>query len=56
MKDVFKIKNHQYDFPRDVRLRCRNVNTVLCRTKTIASLGVPKLEFCTYEFEMFKIS
>ena len=29
MKDAFKIKNHQYDFRRYVRLQRRNLNTVL---------------------------
>ena len=29
MKHVFEIKNHKYNFQRDVRLQCRNVNTVL---------------------------
>ena len=39
MKDVFEIKKYQYNFRRDVRLQRRNVNTVLYRTETIASLG-----------------
>ena len=39
MKDVFKIKNHQYNFPKDVCLQRRNVNTFLHVTETkIASL------------------
>ena len=42
MKDVFEIKNHQYNFRRDVHLQCGNVNvnTVLYGTETISSLGV----------------
>ena len=32
MKDVFQIKNHQYNFRKDVRLQRRNVNTVLYGT------------------------
>ena len=40
MNDEFEIKNHQYNFQRDVRLQRRNVNTVLYGTETIASLGV----------------
>ena len=40
MNDEFEIKNHQYNFQRDVRLQRRNVYTVLYGTETIASLGV----------------
>ena len=29
MKDAFEIKNHQYNFRRDVRLQGRKVNTAL---------------------------
>ena len=39
MNDEFEVKNHQYNFQRDVRLQRRNVNTVLYGTETIASLG-----------------
>ena len=38
MKDIFEIKNHQYNFGRDVRLQRRNVNTVLYGTETTVSL------------------
>ena len=40
MKDLSEIKNHQYDFRRDVCLQRRNVNTILYGTDAIASLGV----------------
>ena len=39
MKDVFEIKNYQYNFRRDVCVQRRNVNTVLHVTETIGSLG-----------------
>ena len=39
MKDVFEIKNHQYNFQRYLNLQRRNVNTVLYGTETIAFLG-----------------
>ena len=40
MKDLSEIKNHQYDFRRDVCLQRRNVNTILYGTEAIASLRV----------------
>ena len=40
MKDLFKIKNDQYNFRRNMCLQRRNVNTALHGTETIASLGI----------------
>ena len=60
MKNVFEIKNHQYNFRRDVRLHRTNVNTVQYDTETIASLGaqmqnlVPKYLKCSRFFNAFK--
>ena len=42
MKDVFKFKNYQYNFRRDLRLQCRNVNTVFYSTETVNSLRATK--------------
>ena len=39
MKDVFKIKNHQYNFRRAVCLQRRNVNIALYGTERISFLG-----------------
>ena len=39
MKDVFDIKNYQYNFRRDMRPQRTNVNTVLYGTQTIAFLS-----------------
>ena len=39
MKDVFEIKNHQYNFWRHVCLQHRNLNTVMYATESIAFLG-----------------
>ena len=38
MKDVFEIKDNQYDFRKDLRLQSRYVNTGLHGTETIISL------------------
>ena len=60
MKDVFKIKNRQYNFWRDVSLLRRNVNTFLYGTETITSLGaqiwnlVSKNVKCSTSFNKFK--
>ena len=39
MKDLFEIKNHHYNFRRDVCLQRRHVNTVMYGIETIVSLG-----------------
>ena len=60
MKDVFEIKNHPYNFQRDVTLQRRNVNTALYGTEKIASLGahiwnlVPTILKCSKSFNEFK--
>ena len=55
MKDVFEIKNHQYNFRRDVPLRRTNVSTVLYGAETIAYLGAQIWNLVPNIFEMFKI-
>ena len=60
IKDVFEIKNHQYNFRRNVRLQRRTVNTVMYGTKTVASLRariwnlVPKYLNCLKSLNEFK--
>ena len=51
MKDLSEIKNHQYDFRRDVCLQRRNVNTVWDRSNCF--FRSPNLKFSICEFEMF---
>ena len=61
MKDVVKIKNHQYNFRRDVCLQCSIVvNTFLYVTETIASLEAQVWNLvcehlnCSKSFNKFK--
>ena len=60
MKYVFEIKNHHYDFRRDMHLQRGNVNTVLYGTEIIASLGaqiwnlVPRNLRCSKSVNVFK--
>ena len=39
MKDIFDIKNQQYDLRRDMHLQCRNANTVLYDTEAVGTLA-----------------
>ena len=60
MKDLFEIKNHHYNFRRDVRLQRKHVNTVMYGTETIVSLGtkiwnlIPKNWKCLKSLNKFE--
>ena len=54
MKDIFEIKNRQYNLRRYVNMQRRNVNTILYGTETIPFLGAQIWNLTTKNVQCLK--